>query len=84
MSQPGLLEVFVAYQGSLGYFLAQSLLLLNGYSLERLTGGGGSRVCSLLSLISYPKHVHFASLTLTSKYWGSGQHMPLSKTITIT
>jgi hypothetical protein len=28
--------------------------------------------------------VHFASLTLTAKYWGSGRHMPLNKTITIT
>jgi hypothetical protein len=27
-------------------------------------------VCSLLSLISYPKRVHFASLTLATKYWG--------------
>jgi hypothetical protein len=27
-------------------------------------------VCSLLSLIPYPKRVHFASLTLATKYWG--------------
>jgi hypothetical protein len=70
LSQVGLLEVLAAYLGSLGYFLARGLLLLNGYSLERLMlmGGGGSRVCSLLSLVLYPKHVHFASLTLIAKY----------------
>jgi hypothetical protein len=27
-------------------------------------------VCSLLSLVLYPKRVHFASLTLVAKYWG--------------
>jgi hypothetical protein len=86
LSQAGLLEVLVAYRGSLGYFLAQSLLLLNGCSSERLmlTGGGGSRVCSLLSHVLYPKHVHFTSLILAAKYWGSGRRLPLSKTITIT
>jgi hypothetical protein len=39
----GLLEVPAAYLGSLDYFLARGLLLLNGCSSKRLmlTGGGG-------------------------------------------
>jgi hypothetical protein len=37
-----------------------------------LNGGRGSRVCSLLSLVLYPKRVYFASLMLTAKYWGLG------------
>jgi hypothetical protein len=45
---------------------------------------GGSRVCSLLSLILYPKRVYFASPTLTVEYWGSEHRMPLNKAITIT
>jgi hypothetical protein len=32
----------------------------------------------------YPKHVYFASWTLTVEYWGSEWHMPLNKGITIT
>jgi hypothetical protein len=70
--------------GSLGYFLAWGLVLPNGCSSKMLmlNGGGGSRVCNLLSL--YPKHVYFASLTLTVEYWGSEQCMPLNKAITIT
>jgi hypothetical protein len=44
----------------------------------------GSRVYNQLSLIPYPKHVHFAFLTLTVKYWGSRRHMPLNKTIIVT
>jgi hypothetical protein len=74
------------YQGSLGYFFTRGLQLLNGWPAERLmlNGGGGSRVYDQLSLVLYPKHVHFASLMLTTKYWGFGQKMPLRKTITIT
>jgi hypothetical protein len=83
LSQAGLLEVPTTYLGSLGYFLAQGLLLLNGYSSKRLMLMG-SRVCSLLSLVPYPKRVRFASLMLTAKYWVSGRHIPLNKTITIT
>jgi hypothetical protein len=41
-------------------------------------------LCSLLSLVLYPKHVYFASLTLTAKYWGFGWSMPLNKAINIT
>jgi hypothetical protein len=67
-SQMGLLEVPAAYLGSLDYFLARGLLLLNGCSSKRLMLTGGSKVCSLLSLVPYPKHVHFASLMLSAKY----------------
>jgi hypothetical protein len=66
-SQAGLLEVPAAYRGSLGYFLSRSLMLLNGCSSKRLMLTGSS-VCSLLSLVPYPKHVHFASVTLVAKY----------------
>jgi hypothetical protein len=27
-------------------------------------------MCSLLSLVMYPKRVHFTSLTLATEYWG--------------
>jgi hypothetical protein len=30
----------------------------------------------------YPKHVHFTSLMLTAKYWGSKWLLPLNETIT--
>jgi hypothetical protein len=46
LSQAGLLEVHAAYWGSLGYFLAQSLLLLNGCSSKRLMLMGGPE-CAL-------------------------------------
>jgi hypothetical protein len=61
-------------------------VLLNDCSSEKLMlneGGGGFRVCSLLSLVMYLKCVYFASLTLTVEYWESGRHMPLNKVITI-
>jgi hypothetical protein len=58
--------------------------VLNGRSSEKLMLNGGSRMCSLLSLVLYPKHVYFASLMLIAEYWGFGQHMPLNKAITIT
>jgi hypothetical protein len=67
-SQAGLLEVSMTYLGSLSYFLAWGLVLLNGCSSEKLMLNGGSRVCNLLSLFMYPKHVYFASLTLTAEY----------------
>jgi hypothetical protein len=56
------------YLGSLGYFLARDPVLLNGCSEEKLMLNGGFRVCSLLSLILYPKRTYFASLSLTAKY----------------
>jgi phosphate starvation-inducible membrane PsiE len=58
--------------------------VLNGRSSEKLMLNGGSIVCSMLSLVLYPKCVYFASLTLIAEYWGSGRHMPLNKGITIT
>jgi hypothetical protein len=57
-------------------------MLLNGRSLEQL-GLGGSKVCSILSLVMYPKHVHFASLTLMAKYWGPERWAPLNNGIII-
>jgi hypothetical protein len=53
---------------SLGYFLTWGLVLSNGRSSEKLMLNGGSIVCSLLSLVMYPKRVYFASLTLTAEY----------------
>jgi hypothetical protein len=68
LSQVGSLEVPATYLGSLGYFLAWGPVLPNGCSSEKLMLDGGSRVCSLLSLVLYPKSVYFASLTLTAEY----------------
>jgi hypothetical protein len=36
--------------------------------LKKVNANGGSKVCSLLSLVLYPKGVHFASLTLAAEY----------------
>jgi hypothetical protein len=58
--------------------------VLNGRSSKKLMLNGGSRVCNLLSLVLYNKHVYFASLMLAADYSGSGWHMPLNKAITIT
>jgi hypothetical protein len=49
LSQVGLFEVHEAYQGSLGYFLAQSLLLLNDCSSERLMLMGGPECVACLA-----------------------------------
>jgi hypothetical protein len=38
--------------------------------LRKVNANGGSRVYSLLSLVSYPKHVHFNFLTMDAEYWG--------------
>jgi hypothetical protein len=62
------LEVAAIYLGPLGYFLTRGPILPNDCSLEKLMLNGRSRVCSLLSLIIYPKCVYFASLTLTVEY----------------
>jgi hypothetical protein len=82
--QAGLLEVPATYMGSLGYFLTRDPVLPNGCSSEKLMLNEGSRVCSLLSLVLYPKRVYYVSLMLTAEYWRSGLRMPLSKAITIT
>jgi hypothetical protein len=86
LSHAGLLEVPTTNLGSLGYFLAQGPVLPYDCSWENLmlNWGGGSRVCSLLCLVLYHKHVYFVSLMLTVEYWGSGRCMPLNKAITIT
>jgi hypothetical protein len=57
----------MTYLGSFGYFLARGPVLLNGCSSEKqmLTGGGGSRVYILLSLVQYPECAHIASLTVS-------------------
>jgi hypothetical protein len=70
LSQAGLLEIPTTNLGSLGYFLAWGPVLTNNCSSEKLMLNGGSRVCNLLSLVLYPKHVYFASLTLTAEFWG--------------
>jgi hypothetical protein len=49
MSQAGLLEVPAAYLGSLGYFLARGLLLLNVCSSERLMLTGGPECAAYLA-----------------------------------
>jgi hypothetical protein len=49
---------------------------------KKLMLNKGSRVCIILSLVLYPKHVYFASLALTAEYWGSGHRMSLNKAIT--
>jgi hypothetical protein len=67
MSQTDLLEVPMTYLESFGYFLTRGPVLPNGCSLERLMLNEGSRVCSLLSLVLYPKRVYFTSLTLRTK-----------------
>jgi hypothetical protein len=33
-------------------------------------------MCSLLSLVMYPKRAHFASRTLSTKYWGARMAHP--------
>jgi hypothetical protein len=66
----GLLEVLETNLRSLGYFLAWGPMLPNDSSSKKLMLNGGSRVCSLLSLVLYPKRVYFASLMLTVEYWG--------------
>jgi hypothetical protein len=82
LSHVGLFEVPATYLGSIGYFLARGPVLPNGCSLEKLMLNKGSRVCIILSLVLYPKHVYFASLALTAEYWGSGHRMSLNKAIT--
>jgi hypothetical protein len=80
----GLLEVPVTNLWSLGYFLAWGSVLAKGYHSKKVMLNGGYRVCNLLSLVMYPKHVYVASLTLTTEYEGSGRCMPLNRVITIT
>jgi hypothetical protein len=57
LSQVDLHEVPATNLGSLGYILAWGPVLLNDCSSKKLMLNGGYRVCSLLSLILYPKRV---------------------------
>jgi hypothetical protein len=57
LSHAGLLEVPATNLRSLGYILAWGPVLLNGCSSKKLMLNGGYRVCSLLSLVLYPKRV---------------------------
>jgi hypothetical protein len=41
-------------------------------------------MCSLFSLVLYPKRAHSTSQTLPADYWGPRQCTPLNKPITIT
>jgi hypothetical protein len=43
-------------------------VLLNDCPMEKLMLMGRSKMCSLLSLVLYLKHVHFASLKLSVEY----------------
>jgi hypothetical protein len=54
-------------------------MLLKGCPWKQLVLRGGSRVCNLLSLVWYPKRVHFASLMLLAKHWGPKRRAPLPK-----
>jgi hypothetical protein len=49
LSLAGLLEVPAPYLGCVGYFLARGLLLLNGYSSERLMLMGGLECAAFLA-----------------------------------
>jgi hypothetical protein len=80
----GLFEVPVTYLGSLSFFLFWGPVLPNGRSSKRLLLIGGSGVCSLLSLVLYPKCAHSASQTLPANYLGFKRCTPLSRPITIT
>jgi hypothetical protein len=68
LSQAGLFEVLVTYLGSLIHFPALGPVLPNGRPLDRLLLMGGSNICSLLSLVLYPKHAHSTSRTLSADY----------------
>jgi hypothetical protein len=52
--------------------------------LGKANANEGFKVCSLLSLVLYPKRVHFASLKMSAEYWGSGRRTTLRRSITIT
>jgi hypothetical protein len=57
-------------------------VLSNDCYSKKLMLNGGSRVCSLLSLVLYPKRVYFVSLMLTVEYWGFERRMSLNNAIT--
>jgi hypothetical protein len=69
LSRAGLLEVPASYLGHLVIFLLGSRVA-EWLPLGKANANGGSKVCSLLSLVPYPKRVHFAFLKLSTEYWG--------------
>jgi hypothetical protein len=64
----GLLEVPMTLSGVPWLFSCSASGVLNGRSSEKLLLNAGSRECSLLSLVLYPKRVYFSSLMLTAEY----------------
>jgi hypothetical protein len=57
-------------------------VLSNDCYSKKLMLNRGSRVCSLLSLVLYPKRVYFVCLMLTVEYWGFERRMSLNNAIT--
>jgi hypothetical protein len=81
--QVGLFEVPVTYLGSHGYFPAWGPVLPDRRPSEKLLLMGGSGMCSLLSLVLYPKRAHSTSRTLPIDYWGPRCRTALNRSITI-
>jgi hypothetical protein len=67
---------------SLGYFLSQGSVLLNGCSSEKPMLMGGPECASYLAWFCTLSMCTFTSLTLAAEYWGSRRHVPPNKTIT--
>jgi hypothetical protein len=80
----GLLEVHAFYLGHLVIFFCLGSHVAEWLPLEKANANGESKVCSLLSMVPYLKHVHFAYLKLSAEYWGSGRRTTLGRSITIT
>jgi hypothetical protein len=72
LSQVGLFKVPLTYLGSLGYFHAWGPVFARWPPLRKaiINRGGGFDMCSLLSLVMYPKHAHSTSLMQPGDYWG--------------
>jgi hypothetical protein len=68
LSQTGLLEVPAAYQRVSWLFSCSESAVAKCLLIRKANANRGSRVCSLLSLVPYPKCVHFTSIILASKY----------------
>jgi hypothetical protein len=76
LSQVGLFELPVTYMGFIGHFFCLGSRVAKWPPLRKSIANGGSGMCSLLSLILYPKHAHSTSLTLSADYWGPGCRTP--------
>jgi hypothetical protein len=70
LSWVGSLEVHVLCLGACDLTLDWGPVLLNGRLWETTIANGRSKIHNLLSLVPYPKHVCFASLTPSAKYRG--------------